>query len=163
MCMMKVLVLSDSHTRMEFMRLCTEKIQPDALIHLGDHAADARKLSREFPDIPLYAVPGNCDPDSDLMPIRTETLEGVRIFMTHGHLHGVKSVMMPLLSAARLRGADVVLYGHTHTAECYREEDGLLVMNPGTCGYPRESAGLLEIRDGAVIGAEILTREDLTE
>ena len=160
---MKVLVLSDSHTRMEFMRLCTEKIQPDVLIHLGDHLEDARKLGREYPDIPLCAVPGNCDRDCGLLPFRTETLDGVRIFMTHGHLHGVKNGLGMLLSAARLRGADAVLCGHTHLAECRREEDGLLVMNPGTCGYPRETAGLLEIRDGAVVSARILTREDLAE
>ena len=30
---MTILVLSDSHSTLRFMRLCVEKIQPDALIH----------------------------------------------------------------------------------------------------------------------------------
>ena len=37
---MTILVLSDSHSTLRFMRLCVEKIQPDALIHLGDYFDD---------------------------------------------------------------------------------------------------------------------------
>ena len=34
---MKILVMSDSHSALAFMRRCIEAVEPDALIHLGDH------------------------------------------------------------------------------------------------------------------------------
>ena len=33
---MKILVLSDSHSALQFMRQCVESVKPDAIIHLGD-------------------------------------------------------------------------------------------------------------------------------
>ena len=35
--------------------------RPDALVHLGDHANDARALAEEYPLLPLVTVKGNCD------------------------------------------------------------------------------------------------------
>ena len=58
---MKILVFSDSHSYTDYMVECTRRIHPDAVIHLGDYYADADVFCREFPDIALYAVPGNCD------------------------------------------------------------------------------------------------------
>ena len=34
---MKILVLSDSHSTLSFMRLCIQSLCPDAVVHLGDH------------------------------------------------------------------------------------------------------------------------------
>ena len=65
-----------------------------------------------------------------------------------------------LLRDARNCGADIVLYGHTHIPECYQEKDGLWVMNPGSAGYG-PTAGLLEIENGKVVQAKILTDSDL--
>ena len=58
---MKILVLSDSHASRHFMRRCVDHIQPDAVVHLGDYFSDAEDLAEEYPNIPFYAVPGNCD------------------------------------------------------------------------------------------------------
>jgi len=58
---MKILVFSDSHRTLSFMRTCIEKIGPDAMIHLGDHYADGENIHMEYPDILFYQVPGNCD------------------------------------------------------------------------------------------------------
>lgn len=41
---MKILILSDSHSAMSFMRLCVEAVKPDVLIHLGDYADDGAAL-----------------------------------------------------------------------------------------------------------------------
>ena len=41
---MKILVLSDSHSAMRFMRMCVEKINPQAIVHLGDHYDDGETL-----------------------------------------------------------------------------------------------------------------------
>ena len=58
---MKILVLSDSHSAMSFMRRCVERVKPDAIVHLGDHFDDAETLHEEYPGIRMYRVPGNCD------------------------------------------------------------------------------------------------------
>ena len=58
---MKILVLSDSHSAMSFMRLCVDAVKPDYLIHLGDHFDDGEALAETYPHIRMYQVPGNCD------------------------------------------------------------------------------------------------------
>ena len=42
---MKLLILSDSHGEQEFMQLAVRRERPDAVIHLGDHCADAATAS----------------------------------------------------------------------------------------------------------------------
>ena len=160
---MLVLVLSDSHRILSFMEQCVQRVQPDCIIHLGDYYPDGAELRALCPRAEVYQVPGNCDEygcDSSLPKILEPTIGGVRFYMTHGHLHHVKQTLFSLLRDARNCGADVVLYGHTHIPECYQEKDGLWVMNPGSAGYGR-TAGLLEIENGKVIQAKILTDSDL--
>ena len=83
------------------------------------------------------------------------------LYLTHGHRHSVKSTLGSLLRDARASGAAAVLYGHTHQPDCHREEDGLWVLNPGSCGYYGGSAGLLELRDGTIVSCRLLREEDL--
>ena len=161
---MKILVLSDSHGGRSFMRECIRILQPRAVIHLGDYYSDAEDMEEEFPDIYFYKVPGNCDAHRGFIPdpeTRLETLGGVRILMTHGHRHQVKQTLIRLLADARASRADLVLFGHTHSAYCQQEEDGLWVLNPGSCGYFGGSAGLVELRDGKLVQCRILREEDL--
>ena len=58
---MKILVMSDSHSGLSFMRCCIDRLKPDALIHLGDYYDDAQTVSEEYPHLMMYQVPGNCD------------------------------------------------------------------------------------------------------
>ena len=81
--------------------------------------------------------------------------------MTHGHRHSVKSYLGALLKDARTAKVDAVLYGHTHLADCHQEEDGLWVMNPGSCGYFGGSAGLILADNGKIWKCLILKEEDL--
>lgn len=53
------------------------------------------------------------------------------------------------------------MYGHTHVADCHREEDGLWVLNPGSCGYSGGSAGIIEIQDGKIREVRLLREADL--
>ena len=46
---MKILVLSDSHSTLSFMRRCIDAVKPDAMIHLGDHFDDGRAMAEEYP------------------------------------------------------------------------------------------------------------------
>lgn len=161
---MKILVLSDSHAALSFMRRCIDAAQPDVVIHLGDHYDDGTAMAEEYPQIRFYQVPGNCDAHRCFIPdpeTRLETLGGVRILMTHGHRYHVKQTLIRLLADARASRADAVLFGHTHSAYCQREEDGLWVLNPGSCGYFGGSAGLLEVRAGQILQCRLLREEDL--
>ena len=161
---MKILVLSDSHSALSFMRNCVEAVKPDAVIHLGDYFDDGAALKEEYPGIPFYQVPGNCDryrcPPGQPEILVTEIF-GIRFYLTHGHRHNVKSFLALLLRDARASRADAVLYGHTHQADCTLEGDGLWVMNPGSCGYYGGSAGLIEVKNGKIHACRILWQESL--
>ncbi len=160
---MNILVLSDSHSYMDFMERCVEDVRPDAIVHLGDYYRDGEALRRRYPDIPFYQVPGNCDEYSymDYGPATVvEKIGGVKLYMTHGHRHRVKSSTSSLLQDARSAGADAVLYGHTHIPDCHREEDGLWVLNPGTSGYFGSTAGLIETEGGRIKQCRILGRDN---
>lgn len=161
---MTILVLSDSHSSLRFMRQCADTIRPDVLVHLGDYFDDAVVLKEEYPQILVYQVPGNCDRyrcPPGLPEILVENICGVRVYMTHGHRHQVKMSIGLLLKDARAAKADIVLYGHTHAADCHREDDGLWVMNPGSCGYYGGSAGIIEIVDGKMKICKVIREKDL--
>lgn len=163
---MKILVLSDSHSAISFMRRCIAAVKPDQVVHLGDHYDDGQVLSEENPHLVIHQVPGNCD-RYRCPPGVLETLcydiGGVRILMTHGHNQRVKYGLGNLLAQARVMKAKAVLYGHTHMADCHLEDDGLLVLNPGSCGYGGGSAGLLTIENKTITSCAIIHQEDLEE
>ena len=148
---MEILVLSDSHGKVDHMVRAVEQFHPRQVLHLGDCVRDAQALERQFPQLPVTMVPGNCDWGQTGEPERLLEIEGVRILMLHGHTRHVKSSPMAAVYAAREYGADVLLFGHTHVPLV--DYDGALwVMNPGAAGdYTRPTCGLLTIREGAVI------------
>ena len=162
----KILVLSDSHSSLTFMRIAMERIRPDAVVHLGDYYEDGRCLMEDYPHIRFFQVVGNCDRYS-MPPFADEILSipigGVQVYMTHGHKHRVKSGTEQLLAAARLSRAELVLYGHTHEAECYQEDDGLWVMNPGSCRGFGGSVGLVTVENEKITDCRILEQSDLEE
>lgn len=162
---MKILVLSDSHAARSFMRLAVCAVKPDAIIHLGDYYEDAEVIAQENPHIPVHQVPGNCDRfrcDPSLPLVLCYDVCGVRLYMTHGHLQAVKSSRYRLLAEARAMKAQAALYGHTHVPDCYRDEDGLWVLNPGTCGSFGGSVGLIETQENVIVSCRILRQEDLS-
>ena len=53
---MKILVLSDSHSALQFMRQCVESVKPDAIIHLGDFFDDGVVIHEENPDLSLIHI-----------------------------------------------------------------------------------------------------------
>lgn len=163
---MKILVMSDSHSSLRFMRRCLEKLCPDQVIHLGDHYDDAEALAEEYSHIRFHQVPGNCDRyrvHPGVHNVLCYSMGGVMVFMTHGHLHQVKQDTDRLLVDARVNGAQLVLYGHTHRAECYQCDDGLWVMNPGSCGSDAGSVGLVEIQNEKISACHILRQAEVDE
>lgn len=163
---MRILVLSDSHSAMRFMYACMDVLRPDAVIHLGDHFDDGAALAEDFPSVRFYQVPGNCDRyrcPPGTAEILVDRVLGVDLYMTHGHKHNVKLTLGSLLRDARACRVQAVLYGHTHVADCRQEEDGLWVLNPGSCGYGGGSAGLMDVENGKIISCRILRQEDLED
>lgn len=142
--MMKILVFSDSHGRVAPMERAIRLEQPDQIFHLGDCVPDGTALKKY--GIPLLQVAGNCDPGSQEPEIRVLELEGVRIYMTHGHLHGVKTLYQRAIYAALGEDAQLLLFGHTHRAECYYDQ-GLWLLNPGAVGA-WGSYGVILLADG---------------
>jgi len=161
---MKLLVLSDSYSGLRFMRDCISKVRPDVVIHLGDHYDDGQALAQEYPHLVFHQVPGNCDRyrcPMNTPQILCYPIAGVRVYMTHGHCHHVKQGLWALLPDARKMDAKLVLYGHTHQADCHREEDGLWVMNPGSCGSYSGSAGVVKIENNEITACYLITQADL--
>lgn len=160
---MRILVLSDSHSSIWFMRRCVQCLHPQAVVHLGDYYDDGQTLQEEYPGISFYAVPGNCDkyrcpPGAPLC--LCYAVGGVRMLMTHGHTFYVKSGTGALTAEARRLGAKAALYGHTHQAQCVQQEDGLWVVNPGSAGH---SAAVVETDGEKITACRIITEAELED
>lgn len=157
---MKILVIADSHGRVDNLIRAVELVRPDYVLHLGDCQRDLEELRREFPSLPMEGVPGNCDWGSCDTPERLIELGGVRILLLHGHTRNVKSSPMAAMYAAREWGAQVLLFGHTHRPLV--DNDGtLLTLNPGAAGDPlRPTCGVLTIENGNADAATLWLREE---
>lgn len=150
--MTSYLVLSDSHGNRSVLDALDGVIgEQDGVIHLGDLSGDGGYVLKKHPEKQVILINGNCDPmklgsDEEVLEV-----EGVRIFMTHGHLYGVKYALDKLAYRAKELNCTVALYGHTHEA---REEDvgGVLTFNPGCLTrYSRKSYGYLCIHQGKAV------------
>jgi putative phosphoesterase len=163
---MRILVLSDSHSTISFMRRCVEKIKPDAIIHLGDHYDDAETLREIYPHLQFHTVAGNCDryrcPPGVREMLCYDVL-GVRFLITHGHNYHVKTGIGALVAEARRLEARVALYGHTHIAECHQEPDGMWVINPGTCGYGEKTAAVITVNEKEITACRFVCQAELEE
>lgn len=150
MFMKKIIVLSDSHGNVNNMIFAVRQVRPDMMIHLGDCWSDAVRLQKKYPDIPMEHVPGNCD--CTLEPAeRILFIEGKKVMICHGHTYHVKSGYLSLELAAREKGAELVLFGHTHRV-FYDWHNHLKMFNPGSIGAPGfgtpPSYGVLSLDEG---------------
>lgn len=145
---MRIGLVSDTHGDRAALRKVIAQAGPVALwLHAGDHMRDADYL-QELTSIPVYAVPGNCDPRDAAPPDQFLTFGGCRIMLTHGHRYGVKHSLRDLAWWGHQYEARAVVFGHTHKAVICREE-GVLLVNPGSPAFPRgagaASFGILEL------------------
>lgn len=146
---MRVLVMSDSHGDRFNAALAIEQ-QPEAkyVFHLGDGENDIKDLIDFYKDRTFVRVKGNCDFYSDLNTYEVVSVGGKKIYLTHGYVERVKYDLSLLCIAAREHGADIALYGHTHTP-FIDYVDGLHVFNPGSI---REgSYGVVDITSKGII------------
>ncbi|MFZ5642023.1 MAG: YfcE family phosphodiesterase [Bacillota bacterium] len=159
---MRIGLLSDTHDILEPAYKAIDMMgRIDLLIHAGDHYRDASKIAAAV-HVPVHAVVGNCDPRQDGPEEKLLEVEGVTIYITHGHRYNVKVSLYGLYNRALELQAGVAVYGHTHVpgysytkAPGCPNEDGLLIFNPGSVSMPRDrdgrySFGLLEVKNGVV-------------
>ena len=160
---MNILVFSDSHGHGDRIEEVVKRqiTLPDAIFFLGDGLRDLAWC--DFGGSRLYAVRGNCDfyaPDGTCDEIFTE-LDGIKIFAAHGHKYSVKSGYLPMAARAAALGADIMLFGHTHTPVSCVLDTGdnslgvsltkkLYVMNPGSIGQGK-SFGNITVRNGVIL------------
>ena len=128
---MKVLICSDSHTRLNYFQEVMELEKPELVIFAGDHSTDALDISLVYEEIPFKIVRGN----TDFSDRKTEDelkfeINGKKILLTHGHLQWVKSSLNELEIRAKEEEVDICIFGHTHR-ELEIEKDGILYLNPG--------------------------------
>ncbi len=128
---MRILVISDSHGNYPSILQAEELAgEIDAIIHLGDGANDAMLIAQTL-DIEVKIVAGNCDLGASAPRELLWECEGLRLFLTHGDRYGVKYSLERLKQRGMEVEADVVLYGHTHTATIIKIPE-MLFVNPGT-------------------------------
>jgi len=148
--MKKMLVMSDTHGHKTNIKKALDKFSDaDCIIHLGDYVRDAEYI-KTLTDIKVYSLRGNCDIAAaarhEIM-IRTG---GLKILALHGHNQGVKSSLLNLGLYAAEKGADLVLFGHTHipVEELYQNA---VLYNPGSLGEPigrKPTVGIINIENG---------------
>ncbi len=135
--------------------------RPEMLLHLGDGLCDLDRA--ELPEgLPMLSVRGNCDvfgSDGTLFE-RMPCLGGYKILMTHGHDLSVKSGLSRAIAYAAEKGADILLFGHTHkplamtvnvgeTVCGVTLEKPLYVFNPGS--LMERSFGILTLTPKGVL------------
>ncbi len=151
---MRIVVISDTHKRVGVIRDILDS-QPTArhIFFLGDVTADIEDMDLEYPDICFHIVSGNCDFFSLYPTSNIETVNGVKIFFTHGHTLNVKYGTSNLLKTAKENGCKIALYGHTHTSQILYE-DGIYIVNPGSPSEPRDfhkSYAVIDIESNGIM------------
>ena len=158
---MKILIVSDIHRKDENLKWVIRKTKPfDMLIHLGDAEGSEYEIMKWVDKgCDLEMIMGNNDFFSDLPREEIIDLAGKKILVTHGHTYGVSGGTDGIVEAARARGCEAVLFGHTHYPEIEMQE-GILVINPGSLTFPRQrgrkfSYAVMEAEEGKDLQAEI--------
>ena len=140
---MKIAIRSDTHGLLR--PAVAEQLKTaDVILHGGD--VNRQSVVEEMQQYaPLYVVRGNNDKAwaENIPHDLTVTLEGVTFYMVHNKKE------LP----ADLDGVDVVVFGHSHKY-VQEEKDGVLWLNPGSCGprrFHQEITMIMaEIEDGKI-------------
>ena len=146
---MVLAILSDTHNLLR-PQVLSQLEGVDAILHGGDISRQS-VLDTLSTYAPLYVVRGNNDKDwAEHIPHDlTVTLGGITFYMVH------KKAEIP----RELPQVQVVIYGHSHKY-AQEEKDGILYLNPGSCGPRRFSQDItmarMTIEDGSFTVEKIL-------
>jgi len=133
----RILIVSDTHRRNNNLVKVLGSIgRIDLLIHLGD-AEGSEDYIEAVAGCPVEILAGNSDFFTGLDREKMIQIGKYKVFLTHGQNYNVSFSSSDLQEEARSRGADIVMFGHTHRPMI--ESDGCLtVLNPGSLSYPRQ-------------------------
>ena len=151
---MKILICSDIHGDLDSIKKVLDayrRERAEKLIILGDllyhgprndlpetyapkAVIELLNESRES----ILTVKGNCDGEVDQMvlnfPILADyaylVIDGLNIFVTHGHHHNTKT-------PPPLKKGDILLHGHTHIPACQEFGCSNYYLNPGSVSIPK--------------------------
>lgn len=130
---MKLVIMSDTHGDAKVIeQVKSFHTDADKVIHCGDS-----ELPYTHPFLQdVERVRGNCDADPNFLDELLFQVADARIYVTHGHLYGVKSSPMRLVYRAKEVGATIVCFGHSHVLGAEMIDD-ILFVNPGSLLKPR--------------------------
>ena len=134
---MKILIVSDTHrSNQNYFRVLELHKPVDMVIHCGD-ASGSEYAITQAADCPVEIVLGNNDYFSSLPRELDLKIGKYSVWVTHGHNYYVTLDSEMLKTEARVRGADIVFYGHTHKP-VIDYSGGIIAVNPGSLSYPRQ-------------------------
>ena len=133
----RILIISDTHGHAEVIRKLMERLErPDLVIHCGDLECPPAQIE-QIVGCPLIAVAGNCDYSNVLPPEQQIRIGSYNVWITHGHRQAVNTSTNIILGMAEERGADIVLFGHTHKP-FLQQGKKVTGLNPGSLVFPRQ-------------------------
>lgn len=132
---MKLLVFSDTHgDELAFFDMIEKEKNYDALYCAGDSGFSMSFLTNNN----IISVKGNY-PFGPNLPLEIiKEIQGHTLYLTHGHVYGVKFGLKRLIKQAKDLSASICIFGHTHKA--YLEsKQGIYFLNPGALSYSKSS------------------------
>ncbi|MDR2520002.1 MAG: YfcE family phosphodiesterase [Eubacteriaceae bacterium] len=154
---MNAILVSDTHGDIASLSAILQ-LERDArlCLHAGDYARDLWLAG--LPDgMKGFAVCGNCDGYSAGAPLfEILSLGATKIYLCHGHEHGVKSgELTELVDKALYLGCNTAVFGHTHLP-LLENRSGVLLINPGAANPHKARGGLpgyalLELGEGGQV------------
>ncbi|WP_033159837.1 YfcE family phosphodiesterase [Mycoplasmoides alvi] len=133
--MTKVLCVSDTHGRNEKWIELIKKVNPDVVIHSGDHCTD-EKIMNQYAN---FWVSGNNDYIGN--EIEIFKIEDIKFILMHGHQanrFNLEKWKKDLVKIALKNNANVLIYGHSHIQDIDKISD-IITINPGSLELPRNA------------------------
>lgn len=162
---MRLGIISDTHGDLNVAQKALDAMGPiSVLAHAGDFYEDSWNLAKlaRLPAMAVKAVRGNCDVVQQGPLEELFSLGGVRILLTHGHRYQIKRGLEKLFHRAKESRTQVVIFGHSHVAKSFWQDD-VLYINPGSPCLPRGavqgSCAVLEINGKKITASMIYLGE----
>lgn len=175
---MRIGICSDSHGDFAAWQRYLELVGPcDYYWHAGDilgYGESSEALAAALAALPNFiAVGGNCDRLGDeyrlehqLPGERILRLDGHNVYLCHSHILGDYGSR----ERARSLACALLINGHSHVKRLY-EDQGLLLLNPGSISRPRDGEAscalyengvfrLLSLVDGRVLATATWPKKD---
>ncbi len=146
--MEKILVLSDTHSNLELLKIVLEnETDHTAIFHLGDNYEDLDKCLEQIPHRNLIKVPGIFHKG-----YRDKSLPAIKIYNSQGWaillVHDLSDAL------AKTHDVDIYLHGHTHRPDI-TGKFGKIFFNPGHLKQLKDrgsqaSYGIIELNKKSV-------------